>query len=377
MALFFASLIMLLSGFCRAQATAPLRALLVAGSEALQAGDNVAAAKAFQQALALDPNSVEVLNDLAIALARQGKQAEAIALYERALKVEPGNRTTARNLAIAYFRAQHYRDAWPLLQRLSATSGDFQTLDLAGFTLFALDRYPQSANYLERANRLQPTDLATLDLLGKAYMRSGNYKAVPDVFARIMAVNPNSAAAHVMMGMADDNMFHDNDALAEYQAADKVNPRFPGVHSGLGQIYWREGKLDLAASEFRRELSYYPTDPVSNCLLGEILRKQNHPAEAVPHLQAAAAANPKYKEAFFEWGKCELVLDRPADAVAPLRSAIELDPNYIQAHYALGTALRKLGSSGEAAREMVLAEQIQARQRRDYTKKLNSGAQPR
>jgi hypothetical protein len=45
---------------------------------------------------------------------------------------------------------------------------DFQIVDLAGLSLFALDRYPETAEYLEHANRVQPSDLETLDMPGKA-----------------------------------------------------------------------------------------------------------------------------------------------------------------------------------------------------------------
>jgi Flp pilus assembly protein TadD len=45
---------------------------------------------------------------------------------------------------------------------------DFQIVDLAGLSLFALDRYPEAAEYLERANSVQPSDLETLDMLGMA-----------------------------------------------------------------------------------------------------------------------------------------------------------------------------------------------------------------
>ena len=54
---------------------------LVQGSQALQAGDYGAAEKAFREALLVSPNSVEVLNDLAISLTREGKQDEAFATY--------------------------------------------------------------------------------------------------------------------------------------------------------------------------------------------------------------------------------------------------------------------------------------------------------
>jgi Flp pilus assembly protein TadD len=54
------------------------------GSQALQQGDNLTAEKEFRLALTLAPQSVELLNNLAIALARQGKDDEAIAIYQRA-----------------------------------------------------------------------------------------------------------------------------------------------------------------------------------------------------------------------------------------------------------------------------------------------------
>ena len=115
-------------------------------------GELPTAAEALRQALTIDPHSLAALNNLGIVLAREGKPAEAIPLYEEALKVRPGDAATKRNLAIAYFKAQHYRSAWSLLQPMAvAYPTDFQVLDLAGLSLFALDRYPQAAEYLERA----------------------------------------------------------------------------------------------------------------------------------------------------------------------------------------------------------------------------------
>ena len=61
-----------------------------------------------------------------------------------------------------------------------------------------------------------------------------DYKALTSVFARIMHVNPNSASAHIMMGTAYDQMSQRADAIQEYQAAEKADPDFMGVHSCLG-----------------------------------------------------------------------------------------------------------------------------------------------
>ena len=193
--------------FAFSQSGQDLKSWLVLGSQALETGDNAGAEASFRKALTVEPNSIEVLNDLGIALARQNNEPEAIEFYQRALRIQPGHAATKKNLAIAYFREQRYAAAWPLLKTLSAKLDDFQTLDLAGVTLFALDRYAESAAYLERASKLNPTDMAVLDLLGKAYMRTGNHQGTADVFARMMRLDPNSPAAHVMMGLAYDNMF--------------------------------------------------------------------------------------------------------------------------------------------------------------------------
>lgn len=134
-------------------------------------------------------------------------------MYQGALKFHPDDLPTKRNLAVANFKAQRFRSALSLLESMAAHSADFQILELAGLSEFALDRYPAAARYLESANQADPSDVETLDILGKAYLRMKDYKALPSVFERIMKINPNSAAAHLMMATAYDEMSNRADAI--------------------------------------------------------------------------------------------------------------------------------------------------------------------
>jgi tetratricopeptide (TPR) repeat protein len=333
------------------------------GSQALQQGDNAAAEHAFREALALDPKSVPVLNNLAISLARQQREREAISLYERALRLTPGDSVTRRNLGVAYFRARQYQSALPMLESSAREAPSFQVLELAGLDAFALDRYELAAHYLEAAHRVQPNDLETLDMLGKTYLRTKNYSGIRDVFRQIMAINPDSAAAHAMMAMAYDKLYREDDAIREFEAARAADPTYPGIHTGLGVIYWRNDNLDAAEREFREELSRYPQDPVANCTLGRILRRRDKPAEAVSYLKAALAANPSYQDALLELGECWIRLDQPASAIEPLRKAIALKSDDAEAHFILGTALNKSGNPAEGARERTICAQLRAKQR--------------
>jgi tetratricopeptide (TPR) repeat protein len=330
------------------------------GSQALQQGDNVAAEKAFRQALALAPQSVEILNNLAISLSRQGRVEEAIATYERALKLKPGDSITQRNLGVAYFRAHLYKNALPLLQSFAQTTPTFQSLDLTGLDFFALDQYRAAATYLERASRLQPDDLPTLDILGKAYWRAKNYSGVTQVFNRIMAINPDSPEAHFMLGLAYDTEYKEEDARKEFQAVLTADPNYPGVHSSLGLIAWRQHKVQLALDEFKQELIRYPNDPVSNYMAGQILRQQNEWAQAIPYLEAAIAVNPNYTDALMELGQCHILLNQPREALKPLKKVIEIDPSFAQAHFVLGTAFSKLGDTAAAAQERKICGELDA-----------------
>ncbi len=339
-----------------------LAIFMTEGSRALQQGENAAAEKEFRQASTLAPRSIEVLNDLAISIARQGREDEAIALYQRALRFKPGDAITRRNLGVAYFRAHRYKNALPLLESFSKTTPTFQSLDLTGIDLFALDRYQESAEYLERASQLQPRDIPTLDILGKAYWRAKNYSGVTQVFDRIMAVNPGSPEAHFMLGLAYDVESKEEDAYKEFQAALVADPNYPGVHSSLGLIDWRLHEVPQAKSEFQQELARYPNDPVSNYMMGTILRRQNQPAQAIPYLQAAVAANPNYTTALLALGQCYIALNQPMEAVRPLRQATEVDPEFAQAHFVLGTAWSMVGRSAAAAHERSICGQLLARQ---------------
>src|SRR5580704_3343553 len=109
-----------------------------------------------------------------------------------------------------------------------------------------------------------------------------------------------------------------------------------------------------------------------NCILGRILLDRSRPAEAEPHFRAALAVNPHYAEALFGLGKTELALEHPQAAVEPLRKAIQIDPNDFEAHFVLGTVLRQMGETAEAANEQKIALAIQEKHREEAIKRNES-----
>ena len=346
------------------------------GSAALAKGDNAGAEAAFRAALAADPSSVPLLNNLAISVGRQNRGEEAIALYQRALGLKPGDAITERNLGVAYFRAHRYTDAGPLLERSAAETHSFQALELAGLNLFAMDRYPEAESFLQQALAVRPDDLEGLNMLGQAYLRTKNYAGATEVFRRIMTTNPGSAEAHVMLATAYDKLFREQEAIAEFEAAERVNPNYPGLHTGMGIIYWRNENYDAAKREFLLELSHTPTDPIANCTLARILRREGKLSEAVPYFEAALAVNPAYVDALRELAQTQLSLHQPVKAIDLLRRTVALQPDDAQVHFLLGSALREAGQLPEAARERSRAAELLAREHNAGTTGTGLPAKP-
>jgi tetratricopeptide (TPR) repeat protein len=75
------------------------------------AGDTASAEKAYREALALDPNYCDAMDNLALLLRQNGNTEEAIALYENSIKIAPDNEVAHLGLANTYMGLEEYDKA--------------------------------------------------------------------------------------------------------------------------------------------------------------------------------------------------------------------------------------------------------------------------
>lgn len=86
---------------------------------------DVAAESVLQEALRIDPTSLNVYNSLGIIYRRQNKYKEAIINYKKALKVHPKDERIYFNLARVYYDAKNIDDARKTLIRAVKLKPDF------------------------------------------------------------------------------------------------------------------------------------------------------------------------------------------------------------------------------------------------------------
>ena len=93
---------------------------------------------------------------------------------------------------------------------------------------------------------------------------------------------------HLRKGMAAQ-------ATVPLEKAKRREPNKASIRESLGIAYFRIGRYDEAAAEFRAVLQLSPADDYAHYALGRCLEKQGHTAEANGHYKLARSLRPGSK----------------------------------------------------------------------------------
>jgi Flp pilus assembly protein TadD len=94
---------------------------------------------------------------------------------------------------------------------------------------------------------------------------------------------------HLQKGMAAQ-------ATVPLEKAKRREPNKASIRESLGIAYFRIGRYDEAAEEFRAMLELSPADDYAHYALGRCLEKQGHAAEANGHYKLARSLRPGSKQ---------------------------------------------------------------------------------
>lgn len=258
----------------------------------------------------------EILNDLAIARARQGKTADAITDLRRAAQLDPDEDDYPFNLGLLELRggnaaaaADDFREA---VEREPENGEDrawlIQALEKAGKKKEAEEERTSAAE------ALGPAGLPVL----KADARAERIKTELDTTA--LRVEIESSGGHAASGPADDS-----------PAALPANADItPAMHLRRGRQEFAAGRMAAAEQEFRAVLAAEPHDPSAHRLLGEIYRRAGKLDQAAAEFVASLAAR---DSAVVRTMLARVYLDqkKPDLARAQLEAALKLAPNYGEA----------------------------------------------
>jgi tetratricopeptide (TPR) repeat protein len=258
----------------------------------------------------------EVLNNLAIAQARQGKVAAAQASLRRAAEMAPGDDDYSFNLGLlalqgddAAAAADYFREAAERepdsaqdrallilsLDKAEKTGEADQEREAAkeafgpsGLPVIQLnDPVDKKTETLARLTRIK----TELDLSGLRAEPSE-----PSASAASAAGAGDTTAARIRRGRQELSAGNMNAAEEEFRAVLAAEPENAAAHRGLGEIARRQGKMDDSVKELQASLATRDSAEVRT-MLAKIYLEQKKPDLARAEAEKAVKLAPNYAEA--------------------------------------------------------------------------------
>lgn len=342
-----------------------------------QQGKLPEAAEVWRAVIKQNPQDAGAYASLGVVLSKQQRYPEAAAAYKKALALNPKLPGIPLNLGLAEFKQGNFHPAIrPLTAALAANPDDMQARTLLALSYYGDKQFAKAVEYLKPAAQADPANIELQQTLAQSCLWARQYQCALDGFREILRTQPDSAAAHVLMGEALDGTGKTPEAIAEFQKAAEASPREPNVHFGLGFLYWKSHEYDKAQQEFQAELANDPKNAQATAYLGDTELKLGNREAAAKYLKQAIQLRNDVRIAYVDLGVLASEEKRYNDAVAAFRKAIALDPNEADAHYRLSQAYKALGQAAEAEKEFKLVQKLHQQSDTNLTPKMSSAPPP-
>ena len=240
----------------------------------------------LQYALALKPNSDELLVQLASIAEQQQNGEEAIALYRRVPASSPLKRLSELQLGLNLADLKQHDEAIKHLKALvEANPDDMRGYLALGGVYASTENYRAAADVYDKAvDKLKTPTNVNWNLFyqrGIAYERLKEWSKAEPNFRKALELFPDQPQVLNYLGYSwvDMNINLDEGLGLIKKAAD-LRPSDGYIIDSLGWAYYRLGKFEDAVRELERAVALKPDDAVLNDHLGDAYWRVGRKLEA-------------------------------------------------------------------------------------------------
>lgn len=219
-------------------------------------GDKPGAEEAYKAALELDPGFAEAAANLsALYLDEPPRPDLAIAVLEAATEKAPGDTRLIQNLAFAHGLKGSVDASSKLYERLLAKDNSAQLRFAYGAMLFDNKQLEKAAVELKKALAATADDPPLLVTIGRMLGGTKSYGDCVAAFDRAIKLKGTDPEWYVRRGTCKHELDDEIGAVADYNAALKVDPKFAAAHYYLGLSLLHDKKRLLAIAELEKAVA--------------------------------------------------------------------------------------------------------------------------
>jgi tetratricopeptide (TPR) repeat protein len=310
---------------------------LIQAENAIETHDYASAEPLLEKVVTANPGNFQAWFDLGFVYNGLGNASESIAAYRKSVAAKPDVFESNLNLGLLlaktgqpdaeqFLRAAttlkptaHVDEgrarAWLSLAHVVETTKPDEAIEAykqaaaldpknlephlsAGQLLEKENRFADAEQEYKQAMALDPSSSDALTGLANIYMRGQRFADAEEMLGKITAMHPNDVPARLQHGRVLFILGKNDEAIAELQAAQKLDPGNPNMQADLGDLYVQTKKYDQAEALYRSMLAAKPDNAQLHHSLGVALLKQRKYADAQQELLTTVKLKSDFGEAY-------------------------------------------------------------------------------
>ena len=222
-----------------------------------------------------------------------------------------------------------------------------------------------SAMTIAQAAASQPSIRERLNRVGPIVFSGGDrIKEAIQELKEILALEPNSAEAHLLLGLAYRTAGSPEmiaEAKAELVQAASLDPSFVPARFYLASMYLEQGRPAQAKEEMESALTQAPGRPQFLAILGEAERQLKNPKRSADLNRQALQADDSFAQARYYLALALFDLQQREEAVRELERIVSSGAKVVEPYLSLGTAYIDAGRTDAALQTLRQGIQIDPR----------------
>jgi tetratricopeptide (TPR) repeat protein len=331
----------------------------------------VKAINLYNQASKADPRNIQLLSDLAECQMKNGNIAEATMTYEQVVAVNPTASAEYKMLGDLYVKQSKMDLAVKSYKKyLEKNASDNAIAKVVGEDAYNAKNYPEALRYFGMITGNDAKLPAILQMYADAaYQAQDNPKALrvyqelsaltpkdPVVFKRLYEISLKAGAseqalvnlrkyaelktddadAQAKLGDLLYDRKDDQNALAAYRNALKVNPSIKGIYKKYVELAMRYGTPDDKVKVLSAAIAAGEGDSRMYTQLGDMYKVSGKYQNAIPIYEKASQLDPKNGELLSSLAFCQLKTGNLSQAAITYEQAIAMNPNANKEYKQLG-----------------------------------------
>jgi len=337
------------------------RANMLRGRLATTARDLKGAEAAYEQAVALDPNSALVHEAYGDFRLQRLEWDKAVRQFEAAIKYSASAAAYA-GAARAYLGQNRLLEADKAInEAVAKDASNARYLYLQGRVADAIGKAEEANRKYEAALKVKPDLVEALCAEGLVWVSRGDPAKAQERLdaARKVPVEGLSAVEDEAIGELALTLGHRDQAREAYARALRKDPDDLIAHSGMGKALAAHGELAAARREMEIALAQLDTDASLAFEYGSLLRRMGESQRALESFRKAVKLDTKEPRYRARLGGLLVERGEFEEAEQQLRQAVALNDRQAEALYYLARALAGRKNLGEATDLMKKAVEIE------------------